>query len=720
MNTLSRSTLTLAILGSTTAFAAETSTKTTPSNNATLEEVTVTADFREVDLLKSANSISVIDAQAIARREAKHLDQILNTAPNVNFAAGASRGRFIQVRGIGERSQFKDPLDASVGMVIDGIDYSGIGLASLLNDVKQVDILRGPQGTQFGASAMAGMVNIKSNKPSEDFKGKFTAGVGNYDTYETALMLNGAITDKVLGRISIGKNTSDGYIDNDFLNKDDTNNIDETSVKAQLTWLASNTLEIDLTTHYIDTDNGYNAFSLSNSRDIPTDDPGHDRQKTKAAALAINWQANDAFNLQATLSGEHSDIEYGFDWDWTNLNDGGARGREDNKRKRKSYAFDMRFISKPGSEILGGADWVAGLYASDRKVRLKYNDSWEDILWGGPYLSSFDNKFKSERQSIYGQLHWSLNDNFSLTTGLRLENYENDYSDSVGVIEKEEDDLWGGKVTLEYTGLTHTLVYATVSRGYKIGGVNGQAVGKVLSDPGTPANIASYLTSRSTFDSETLINYELGIKGRYFDNRLSLAATIFYMDRKDMQANVAILFPPTEWKSYLDNIDDGHNAGIEIQAQWLASDKITLFANIGWLDTELGELTVRDIDSGNTLNQSGREQAHAPKYQFNIGSTIKLLDNLSLTAEVDGKDKFYFSNSHNEESESYNLVHMTLAYQQDNLSISLWGRNLTDKDYETRGFYFDNTGPAYDGSNIKGYQQLGEPRTYGVNASYSF
>jgi iron complex outermembrane receptor protein len=128
----------------------------------TIEETIVTADFRDIELQKMPASVTVITADVFTRRNARHLEDILTVAPNINFATGASRGRFVQIRGIGERSQFKDPLDPSVGLIVDGADLSGIGLAGSLLDTQQVEILRGPQGTRFGASALAGAINIQT------------------------------------------------------------------------------------------------------------------------------------------------------------------------------------------------------------------------------------------------------------------------------------------------------------------------------------------------------------------------------------------------------------------------------------------------------------------------------------------------------------------------------------------------------------------------------
>ncbi|MEH6558908.1 MAG: TonB-dependent receptor plug domain-containing protein [Oceanicoccus sp.] len=121
-------------------------------------------------------------ADDINSRSAQHLEQMLALAPNVNFSGGSSRTRYIQIRGIGERSQFSSPINPSVGTIIDDVDFSGIGIARTLFDVERVEILHGPQGTRYGANALAGIVAITSTAPSEDFNGYVESTLGNYDT----------------------------------------------------------------------------------------------------------------------------------------------------------------------------------------------------------------------------------------------------------------------------------------------------------------------------------------------------------------------------------------------------------------------------------------------------------------------------------------------------------------------------------------------------------
>ena len=252
-----------------------------------IDEIIISADFRAASAQTTPASISIVSEARLIDRTAKHLEDVLNIAANVNSAAGASRGRFFQIRGIGERSQFKEPLDSSVGLVVDGIDFSNLGLAGGVYDVEQIEILRGSQGTAFGSSALAGLINISSAAPTKEFEGQVDLGMGNYASQSIGMVVSGPISNRLLGRIAISKNSGDGYIKNDFSNRDDTNNIDELLMRAKLHWTPIDALDIDLTAVFIDTDNGYNAFSLENTRRTRSDEPGHDRQESSAVCLEI-------------------------------------------------------------------------------------------------------------------------------------------------------------------------------------------------------------------------------------------------------------------------------------------------------------------------------------------------------------------------------------------------------------------------------------------------
>ena len=243
-----------------------------------LPEVVVTAQLRQSDELSVPSSMSVVSEQVIAARGAQHFEEVINTIPNVNFSSGSNRARYFQIRGIGERSQFVSPLNASVGFLIDGVDFSGVGSIATMLDVDQVEVLRGPQGTIYGANALAGLVNVKTKDAHDDFEAGINLTAGEYGHETLSAILNGALTDKINARVAVERHESDGYYKNDFLGSDDNNARDELTIRSKFSVDITETWGLNLMLSHVDIDNGYDAFTLDNSRSTLSDEPGHDRQ----------------------------------------------------------------------------------------------------------------------------------------------------------------------------------------------------------------------------------------------------------------------------------------------------------------------------------------------------------------------------------------------------------------------------------------------------------
>lgn len=680
-----------------------------------LEEVIVTSQFRDTRQLDLAASVSVFDQRAIAARGASNLDQLLNLAPNVNFSAGASRGRFVQIRGIGERSQFIDPVNPSVGLLVDGIDFSGLGLAASTFDIAQVEILRGPQGTVYGANALAGLINMSSQVPSESQIVELSAEVTEYSGRKLALVSSAPISDTLGYRLAVQRQQSDGYIENDFIGRDDTNNIDESIARGKLRFDASDVMQFDFSLLYVDVDNGYDAFSLENTRHTLSDTPGHDRQETLAGSLKSLWSGNELFSLEAVVSLANSDTEYGYDEDWTFV---GYHADEysstDNYRREKdNVSVDVRLLSSDKSNLFGGtSSWVAGVYLRQENEKLERN-------------ASFTSQFETENIALYSQLRSALTSKLDLLTGLRYERRNADYSDSLAVDSQNNEDLWGGNITLEYNYDDDALLYATLSRGYKAGGINGRIISAAVSNSDISRDMYE-------FDTEHMINYELGLKGAWLESRLQAQLAVFYQDRSDVQAKQSIFDPNNfSFNDFLTNAAGGKTSGIEIEMNYFANDALRFFASAGWLSAEFDDfISASHVDAKDDWNGvvlapvdlDGREIAHAPQYQFFVGAELSLMPQLILRLDVEGKDEFYFSNSHNEKSSNYELFNARLTYSGSNWDASLWGKNLTGRDYYTRGFYFSNqfgNNPA-NGYAPEAYYQYGEPRVAGVSANYRF
>ena len=189
------------------------------------------------------------------------------------------------------------------------------------------------------------------------------------------------------------------------------------------------------------------------------------------------------------------------------------------------------------------------------------------------------------------------------------------------------------------------------------------------------------------------------------------------MDRTDVQVRssktIARDDGSSEFISYLGNAATGSNLGIEIEANWQLNELVELYGSLGLLDTEFNDFINAQ---GESLN--GRQQAHAPNYQFNLGINIQPSEHWLVNFSVDGKDAFYFSDSHDEKSESVALINASLSYLHDNCQVKIWTRNLTNENYANRGFYFGND--PRDGYTAKQSTQLSEPLVFGITLDYQF
>lgn len=663
-----------------------------------LEEAVVTAEFRPMSAAEVPGSVSVLDPTANGDL-INHLDELLSRAANVNLTSGASRARFFQIRGIGERSQFVEPLNPSVGLIVDGVDLSGLGGAATLFDVQQVEVLRGPQGTLYGANAMAGLVNVVTPDATENLSGSLQVDAGNYSARGAGGVLAGPISDDIGFRISARTYDDDGFIDNIYLNRDDTNARDERTLRAKLQSKLSQG-SWQLAAGSIDVDNGYDAFSLDNNRNTRSDEPGRDAQESSYLAFNASTALNAAVVGEVAVGWVDSDLAYGYDEDWTfdGFHPAGYSSTDLYLRDVETRTVDLRLLSAPGQGLADGAvDWVVGLYALDKDVDF----SRVYIYFGDASLS--DSAYSVERLALYGELATNLADDLRISLGLRAEQHESSYRDSAGVQFSPDDDLIGGRLLLERSLASGNLLYMSLTRGYKAGGFN------------TDGSLRADLRE---FDPESLWNMEVGFKGSLMDDRLALSAALFRMQRRDVQITTSFVRirgdnGSAEFIGYTGNGAKGVNQGAEVEAVLQATDRLQLTASVGLLDAEF-----EDYINGSGEDLDGRDQAQAPAYQYYIAADYRFTQALRLNISLQGKDDYYFSDGHAERSQSYSLYNSALSYSVDAWELSVWGRNLGDKDYFVRGFSFPND--PRDGYTATRWTQLGSPRQFGLTAKVSF
>ena len=201
-----------------------------------IEEIVVTADYRGRTIHDMPAAVSLLTAEQIEGAARQHFEELTGLLPNFNWSGDGHRARYFQIRGVGELEQYQGAPNPSVGFLVDDIDFSGIGTIATLFDVERIEVLRGPQGSRYGANALGGLVYVRSARPTAEPEGRLLLGAADDDGYSGGLAYGGALdaAGSTLFRLSAHHHASDGFRDNPFLGRDDTNGRRETTVRGRL------------------------------------------------------------------------------------------------------------------------------------------------------------------------------------------------------------------------------------------------------------------------------------------------------------------------------------------------------------------------------------------------------------------------------------------------------------------------------------------------------
>ena len=660
-----------------------------------IEEVVVRGEFRATSLRELPSSASVLLPEKSAA-VVNHLEDVISRSANVNFSSGSSRARYFQIRGIGERGQFIEPINPSVGLLYDGVDLSGIGTAANIFDVSQVEILRGPQGTVYGANSIAGTINIISSDPTEEFEGSIEAETGDYGAFGVGLVLSGPVNSTSGYRLSVKDFRHDGFVENVYLDRKDTNAKEEQIIRFKYKSKGENS-QWHLNLGKVNVNNGYDSFSLDNDRLSRSDQPGLDDQDTTFFSLLVKNNMSEHVDLELSGGLASSDISYGYDEDWTFVGfDPWEYSSTDlYERDVETFSYQARMVSTINPSNKGDElSWVLGAYGYHHDLNLTRRYMYLE--------ADFTSRYKVDRFAIYGEVEKKLSKVWVLSLGLRGEETRLSYRDSSKLIYDPDEFMGGGRIQIERRLNKEQLIYASANRGYKSGGFN------------TDGSIDEDLR---LFSGEALWNFETGYKALFLEDKVQAQVTVFRMQRRDIQVPTSIVRQradgSSEFVEYTGNAAEGFNQGLELDLVIQATGRLKIDASFGVLDTEFSSYL-----SANELELVGREQAHAPGYQFFIGAEYMLQTDWLFQIELEGKDEFFFSESHNSKSKSYELINVGITFLRDSWEGRVWIKNLADNNYFVRGYNFGNDPRNFYESQL--WTQLGYPRNFGLSVRGRF
>lgn len=727
--------LTLAVataLGSTSVVWAQTEDRDDEEQVTGVERILVTAQRVEQSMQEVPVAVSAFDGPFLEDANIGTMDDLALRAPGVSMGRFNSAQPQIYIRGIGSTDQSASG-DPSVGVFIDGVYIPRPGATDMdFFDLERVEVLRGPQGTLYGKNVVGGAINYVTRRPSEHFGARAEVNVGNYNRLDYRGLLEGPVSENMNAKVAVNRRERDGY----SLNQTTGNKLsdeDTLGIRGQLHYEHSEDLDVLFSFDYKQTrETGTNRHCKGEQFIFfPWFAPGEEMAPTPCSEdpyvnekTVDGYTDSDVWGVSATATYDlgwaeltsvtayrESDIEFADDFS------GSDAPLVVRNVVDESEQFSQEFRLAGGDEDLR---WLLGYYFLSADIyRLENNDfSGNDPGLGLPPEVSFNPFYyqwnETTNHALFGQVGWSLADNWSLQLGGRL-GYEKkeariltegfDPTDSflVDTYDVSPENSWSNfspMATLDYTFSPRVMGYVSYSEGYKSGGFNGTARSQEAAETG--------------FDEEHARQYEVGLKSQLFNNRLRLNASVFHIDYTDLQ-----VFQLVDGAALVvSNAADATSRGLELEANAMLNENWRLQGSYAYLDATYDEFVNED-----GTDYSGNNLTRAPEHSYNIGvnyytpvgerSAFRFFVDYSYRSEM----FFEANNLPLLGDESVGLLNAKAIWEiGSEWEISLWGRNLTDEVHITN--IIDGRGPFNLSQN--GSAVIAEPRMYGVTVGYRF
>lgn len=584
-----------------------------------IEEVVVTAQRVEQSIQDVPISVAAISGAALDVRQIDAFDQLQYVVPGLTFSAGVNaRQSASTIRGIGT-SLFNIGVEGSVAIAVDGVilGREGAGLFDL-TDIERVEVLRGPQGTLFGKNASAGVISITTRAPTDTPTANINVSYGTKNEVNLSGAVSGPLADHVRGRVSGYRNTRDGYITN--VNPDApqsrVNERDEWGVRGRLDVDATDNLELRIGADYARRDQASGALTLRSASaggpgtgllgfGVPligpqsvaagvTPGPGN-RDIASQGAFESDMESYGAL-FEANLDlGEFTLVSLSSYRRWQSVDNNDAAliplpllAVNSGDLDQQQYSQELRLVSPRDQRLT----YTLGAYYFKQDMEQFNTQSGTaglDLLGALPpgvlLGTDLDSTFDETNYALFGQGEYRLTDQLQLIAGLRLVRSELDASlfrsvtpGSVGpyagqnvtaaplsASNNDTDVVW--RLGAQYYVHDDLNLFATVTRGYKAAGiVSGLTIN--ATEPGG--------TTLPAVDPEKPTQYEIGLRSRAWDGRLTTNLTGFYSIIDDFQAQALVTGPDGTSVFSVTNAGKARTWGFEGEVTVLPTSQLTL------------------------------------------------------------------------------------------------------------------------------------------------
>jgi iron complex outermembrane receptor protein len=718
-----------------------------------LEEVIVTAQKRAESSQDIPVAVSAISSDMLENLGITQTRDLVKLSPSLSVGGGFSNSKqatSFNLRGVGTVA-FSIGVEQSVAVVLDDVStvQAGQALTNLI-DIQRIEVLRGPQTTLFGKSASAGLVNIITKAPADEFEGSVELTATDDDEQRVQASVSGPISNSLAYRLTGYWSDRDGYIDN-LTDGDEVNGEDSKGIRGKLQWDINENLDALLIGYWSEADSTCCALTWreldpearvfgivpgdpaegikpsDDNTDYRADNPPDDETDNTGGSLRFNL-ALDQFTLTSITAidnWEYSDAGEvdNSDVDVQGAFTGGVLSGgiySEGKTETDYFSQEFRLIS-PSYEHF---DYLLGLFYAD------IDTDREFLRIGIPLASNWEGNAGTESIAVFGQGTWRFNEATSVTAGLRWNDEEitADFKNFLitpteQISGKDSDTELLGNISLQHYFTDDVMVYARYAQGYK-----GQAFDLTAT--------FSEFKADNPVAPETSDAYEIGVKTKMLDKRLQLNATAFYTEYDDFQAQSTRLNPDGSLLTTLNNVGELETQGVELEGIALIGNNLTLSLNVAYIDAVIKAFDDAQCYQGQTEAEgcvddkqdiSDGELPNSPDWKWNLAADYQLeLESmpfygfLNLTYVWQDEVNFDLLQNPLSEHDSYGVGDFSVGIndKNDRYRITAFVNNFTDENFSATIIDYRQ---VYGGARaLLGSLPRASQRYYGVRVRFNF
>lgn len=684
-----------------------------------LPTVTVTATKRSESPARIPLSLSLVNEALLNELSPNTINDIADRIPNLHIVSfSAARLSFPYIRGIGSGQG-----NPAIGTYIDDIPQLSINTARMeFLSPKQVEVLRGPQGTLYGRNTLGGVILVQSQPPADVFGGSLDYEVAGDNQHRVKLRLSGPLNDEAAYALDAAYRVRDGYTENTITGND----VDSRDALATRAELRLNIDDWDVRVGVQaqrDRDGAFALYDLdsvrSNPHEVEYDFEGRTDRDVVAPFLRLE-RIGEQIDFVSITGFQHWRVVDLTDSDFSstpNTQDGG-RTREV-VEDQDEWTQEFRWRSSDDAELQLTeeitARWLAGIYGSHSDFTQETTDIFgQDInhpqfgLIPVTFTLTGAAQMQDTGIAAFGQTTLTLQDSIDLTLGARVA-HEDKHADraSFGPPSPtgdtdlayatdsfdDSDSAVSPKIALAWRPCPAFTAFASAAKGYKSGGFNPWAPSREL----------------VTYDSEESWTYELGVKGHALDRKLHYAATLFHVEWDDMQ----IYLPSTFGLFYLDNVGTSRSRGMELESTLDLGGGFQLEGSVGITAAEFTDDYDDPFAPGTSAD--GNSVHFAPEHTWHLGLSKHGAINQDLTGhariDLSGVGEYAYDPTNAQKQEAYVLTHLQVGISSERWDVRAWVHNLFDEEYVPVAFR------VAPGTYIG---EAGAPRTVGIGLGFSF